>query len=114
MIICPRCQRNELKEDVGQNALSHRDNDTYICPPCGDEEGLLDFALSTLQDIQDVNLTEYNFVLGLLYGALDKIDELKKRDKFLSALESVGVDNWDGYSMAYNIFEERDPEDYGD
>lgn len=31
-------------------------------------------------------------------------DELKERDKYLSALEAAGVDNWEGNDYALEIF----------
>ena len=40
----------------------------------------------------------------LAYKHLEYL-ELEKRDKFLSALEQAGVDNWSGYSHAYEILE---------
>ena len=33
-------------------------------------------------------------------------DELLKRDLFLTCLDGCGVDNWDGYGDAYQMFEE--------
>ena len=44
MTICPRCQLTELADDLGQNALSRLDNDTYVCSPCGSDESILDVA----------------------------------------------------------------------
>ena len=40
-IICPRCLKNELIPNMVLNSLSRRDNDTYICNPCGDEEAMV-------------------------------------------------------------------------
>lgn len=47
----------------------------------------------------------------------DALRELIKESKFLGALESYGVDNWEGYEMAwsgedYEVSEE-DYEEYG-
>ena len=33
---------------------------------------------------------------------------LIERDEFLSALEQAGVDNWDGYGQAWDIFESEE------
>ena len=35
----------------------------------------------------------------------ESLEILKKRDDFLLALESAGVDNWQGYSYAYEIMD---------
>jgi len=32
-----------------------------------------------------------------------QIEELKKRDEWLSCLEAAGVDNWEGYDIAIDI-----------
>ena len=40
---CPRCQRNTLENPTGLNALSRKDNETYVCSPCGEDEAILDF-----------------------------------------------------------------------
>lgn len=37
---CPRCKENELHEDAAMNALSRRDNKTYICSDCGVREAI--------------------------------------------------------------------------
>ena len=42
---CPRCLMNNLKEILNTNALSRRDNKTYICSQCGTEEALIDAGL---------------------------------------------------------------------
>ena len=46
----------------------------------------------------------------------DALKELIKESKFLDALESYGLDNWDGYDMVeeheYEVSEE-DYEEYG-
>lgn len=41
--LCPRCKTNYLFEEEALNALSRRDNETYICPKCGEGEALHDF-----------------------------------------------------------------------
>ncbi len=42
-ITCPRCGGNALKAEMALNALSRRDNETYVCSPCGEEEAINDF-----------------------------------------------------------------------
>ena len=37
---CPRCKTNELDPIETRNALSRKDNKTYICSQCGVEEAL--------------------------------------------------------------------------
>lgn len=39
---CPRCGVNELKPKLASNALSRKDNKTYICSDCGIQEALFD------------------------------------------------------------------------
>ncbi len=43
-----------------------------------------------------------------------KISELDKRVNFLSCLEMAGVDNWEGYSHAYDVMKEHFPEQYAE
>ena len=42
------------------------------------------------------------------YGKKAEIEliELRKRLEFLSALEAAGVDNWEGYSIAWNMIDD--------
>jgi predicted RNA-binding Zn-ribbon protein involved in translation (DUF1610 family) len=39
---CPRCGA-ELREPLSSNALSRKDNKTYICSQCGIEEAMEDY-----------------------------------------------------------------------
>lgn len=40
-------------------------------------------------------------------------EALKNNNRFLDCLETAGVDNWEGYSLAWRFYEgEEDPEDY--
>ena len=43
---CPRCKEERLwiGKMVALNALSRRDNKTYICSPCGTDEAMIDYA----------------------------------------------------------------------
>lgn len=41
---CPRCKKNYLFKEEALNALSRRDNMTYICPECGVQEALIDLT----------------------------------------------------------------------
>lgn len=41
---CPRCS-NVMYDDEVLNALSRRDNKTYICSDCGTEEALIDAGI---------------------------------------------------------------------
>ena len=45
MIRCPRCQCIRLKNKIPTNALSRRDNKTYICDQCGLEEAFVDAGM---------------------------------------------------------------------
>ncbi len=40
-----------------------------------------------------------------------KFERLENRERFLCALEAAGVDNWNGYGLAYEILDEWDSED---
>ena len=44
--ICPRCGKKMRANEV-ENALSRRDNETYICSPCGTDEALVDAGFQT-------------------------------------------------------------------
>ena len=39
---CPRCHKMTMMDDDILNKLSRRDNKTYICNRCGDEEAYID------------------------------------------------------------------------
>ncbi len=41
-----------------------------------------------------------------LHKQAEEIKSLKERELFLLDLESLGVDNWQGYSDAWEVFEE--------
>ena len=43
---CPRCGKFRLEKPLTRNAVSRRDNKTYICHSCGNDEALFDFAIS--------------------------------------------------------------------
>ena len=45
-IECPRCKKPKLHPEQVLNALSRRDNETYICSPCGTEEAMIDLVAS--------------------------------------------------------------------
>ena len=45
--VCPRCEEAALLgPTLARNALSRRDNSTYICSGCGTQETMFDFAVS--------------------------------------------------------------------
>lgn len=46
-MLCPRCGRDTMKENIHTNALS-RHADIYICDACGTEEALLKFMSNPL------------------------------------------------------------------
>lgn len=46
-MLCPRCGRNTMKENIHTNALS-RHADIYICDACSTEEALLKFMYNPL------------------------------------------------------------------
>lgn len=40
--LCPRCKKNYLDPTPARNALSRKDNKTYICNACGFDEAMED------------------------------------------------------------------------
>lgn len=54
--LCPRCGEKTLNTEQVLNALSRRDNKTYICNRCGDDEALIDGGYKA------VDVTERRFV----------------------------------------------------
>jgi DNA-directed RNA polymerase subunit RPC12/RpoP len=42
-IECPRCKQKKLHPEKVMNALSRRDNKTYICSDCGTAEAMFDY-----------------------------------------------------------------------
>jgi DNA-directed RNA polymerase subunit RPC12/RpoP len=49
---CPRCKDRYLRYPAVRNAISRRDNKTYICSECGTEEALIDARMLTVNDIE--------------------------------------------------------------
>ena len=47
---CPRCGMLTMHKKEVMNALSRRDNKTYICTPCGTEEALIDAGFQAADD----------------------------------------------------------------
>lgn len=41
-ITCPRCGADAMDETLTRNALSRKDNQTYVCSPCGTSEAFLE------------------------------------------------------------------------
>lgn len=58
--ICPRCEDNFLHENEVHNSLSRRDNKTYICNYCGEEEAYIDAGLMPMNEL------EFNFKIKLI------------------------------------------------
>ena len=52
---CPRCKVAMMRDPLYTNALSRRDNKTYICSQCGEEEAFIDAKLISRTP------TDYNF-----------------------------------------------------
>lgn len=52
--------------------------------------------IAEAQDTVELSVTEY--------------EELIRRENFLNCLEACGVDGWDGYSQAVDMFQEEYPE----
>lgn len=45
---------------------------------------------------------------------VSEYNDMMKRINWLQCLESVGVDNWEGYDIAHDQMSEIYPEDYQD
>jgi hypothetical protein len=43
---------------------------------------------------------------GMIEIPLEEYDRLLEQDRWLDALSAAGVDNWDGYDCAVEIFQE--------
>lgn len=56
LIECPRCLLIRLHPEEGRNALSRRDNKTYICSPCGSDEAMFDLAIKRFET--DLNVLQ--------------------------------------------------------
>ena len=52
-----------------------------------------------------------NLLQALNTSQQASIDLMKEREQFLMALESAGVDNWQGYGYAHEILDEWKAED---
>lgn len=46
MTQCPVCLEQTLNEDLALNAVSRRDNETYICTSCGESESNMDLIVA--------------------------------------------------------------------
>ena len=72
-------------------------------------EGVIDklsgFSLGAEEYLKEIDY--YNEIGKVIVERVGQIKELEERDKFLSALEAAGVDNWEGYSHAHEILEEN-------
>jgi len=42
-MICPKCNTNSMHDELVMNSLSRRDNKTYICNRCGQDEAMEDW-----------------------------------------------------------------------
>ena len=49
---CPRCHRMTMWNYDARNSLSRRDNKTYICNRCGNEEGYIDVGVRMPDQIE--------------------------------------------------------------
>ncbi len=43
LLLCPRCEQNELHEPIESNAISEIDKKSWICHTCGRMEGIMMF-----------------------------------------------------------------------
>lgn len=48
---CPRCRQATMRLNEVENALSRRDNETYICSACGNQEAFFDAGLYQYLDL---------------------------------------------------------------
>lgn len=58
--LCPRCLEIRLETALDQNALSRRDNNTYICSKCDTGEVLRDLGYSdSASDARELNMENW-------------------------------------------------------
>ena len=75
MEVCPRCKMRTLRKENVLNALSRRDNTTYICSKCGEAEAMFDFAVARV--IEYIAAEEYakprkKMMLNLSFSMADE------------------------------------------
>ena len=72
-------------------------------------EGVID-KLSNLMNAEEYlrEIDYYKKIEAKVDDRCKEIKALQERDKFLIALEAAGVDNWSGYSYAFEILEEME------
>lgn len=74
---CPRCNINDLEKPQVRNALSRRDNKTYICSPCGTEEAMFDLSRSETEVPVETITKEREWLEVIAFKPkLDKLDDL--------------------------------------
>lgn len=49
--MCPRCGTQPLDDNLVRNALSRKDNQTYVCPSCGTDEALVNLRFGRDADV---------------------------------------------------------------
>lgn len=49
--MCPRCNRRELETPMERNALSRKDNKTYVCSSCGTDEAMISYRSKGKADV---------------------------------------------------------------
>ncbi len=47
---------------------------------------------------------------GMIEIPFEEYDRLVDSENFLEALNQAGVDNWEGYDVAYQIYNGQDPD----
>lgn len=52
-------------------------------------------------------VAEYDYKNSVVSIPINDYHEMLDRLKFLDALESAGVDNWEGFSFAHEIMEDE-------
>lgn len=67
MAKCPRCGINELNETDVANSLSRRDNKTYICNKCGDQEAMVDYIVAELKKRGKETLAEFKLEIDSIW-----------------------------------------------
>jgi hypothetical protein len=73
---------------------------------------LLDEVIETLREARSDASTDngyefFNELVEKLEEIDDEVQNLENRDGLLECLKACGVDNWDGFSDAVNLFEEE-------
>lgn len=97
---CPRCGKRKMHPDEASNALSRKDNETFICNDCGADEAIEEYRkwkevrIYAKVALRNGNTYRMSFVPEML-------------GELLSQLEKGTDDEWDLNGLQVNTSEIR-------